>query len=341
MKDTLKTLTLLEEHLSRLAEQGIYEIERDLILERLRQLYSIVATSELLPDSLIDEPEMYGCPPVEYEPIVEDEPEVEEEIAEEPVEQEEEEEEKTLIEEVADKWLSNILQIDKQESEEPEIEEVKEEEGEQATAKAQDEELDHEVVMSLYDDDEDDEIAVAPAPETPETPEEEPIEEVVAEPKEPEFEQEQPIIIDEEPEEPEFEEVAEADEELNEPTEAEADEELNEPTEADAPQSVVLGDILGTEQITIADNLAEQVLDVATATTANLSLRQTIAINDKFILMRDLFAGNNAYYEMAIDRLDSFDNLDDAMLYIYDNFHWNPNCEGARLLMELLARKLI
>lgn len=311
MKDTLKTLTLLEEHLVRLTEQGIYEIERDLILERLRQLYSIVATSELLPDSPIDEPVMYGCPPVEYEPIAEEEteeseivPEIEEEVAEEPAEQEEEE--KTLIEEVADKWLSNILQTDKQESEEPEIEEVKEEVEEHATANAQDEELDHEVVMSLYDDDEEEE--------------EEP---VVVEEEE---------VKEEEPEAPEFEEVP-AEEELPEFKEV--------PAVAEAPQSVVLGDILGTEQITVADNLAEQVIDVATATTANLSLRQTIAINDKFILMRDLFGGNNDYYEMAIDRLDSFDNLDDAMLYIYDNFHWNPNCEGARLLMELLARKLI
>lgn len=325
MKDTLKTLTLLEEHLSRIAEQGIYEIERDLILERLRQLYSIVATSELLPDSPIDEPVMYGCRPVEYEPIVEDEPEVEEEIAEEPAEQEEEEEEeeeeKTLIEEVADKWLSNILQIDKQESEEPEIEEVKEDEGEQATAKAQDEELDHEVVMSLYDDDDEEESVTAETiAETPEEVVEEELSEEVAEPEMEVAEEEELVVIDEEPEEAELEEK---------------------PIVADAPQSVVLGDILGTEQITVADNLAEQVLDVATATSANLSLRQTIAINDKFILMRDLFAGNNDYYEMAIDRLDSFDNLDDAMLYIYDNFHWNPNCEGARLLMELLARKLI
>ena len=319
MKDTLKTLTLLEEHLVRLTEQGIYEIERDLVLERLRQLYSIVATSELLPDSPIDEPVMYGCPPVEYEPIVEDEPEVEEEIAEEPAEQEEEE--KTLIEEVADKWLSNILQTDKQESEEPEIEEVKEEVEEHATANAQDEELDHEVVMSLYDDDEEEEEPVVVEEEIPAEEELPEFEEVPAEEELPEFEE-----VPAEPETP-------AEEELPELEEV--------PAVADAPQSVVLGDILGTEQITVADNLAEQVIDVATATTANLSLRQTIAINDKFILMRDLFGGNNDYYEMAIDRLDSFDNLDDAMLYIYDNFHWNPNCEGARLLMELLARKLI
>ena len=294
MKDTLKTLTLLEEHLVRLTEQGIYEIERDLILERLRQLYSIVATSELLPDSPIDEPVMYGCPPVEYEPIAEEEteesevvPEIEEEVVEEP-----------LAEEVAPEIEEDVIEEEEIITEEPVVVAEPQE--------VADEELDHEVVMSLYDDDDEEE-------------EEEPV--VVEE-----------EVKEEEPEAPEFEEVP-AEEELPELEEV--------PAVAEAPQSVVLGDILGTEQITVADNLAEQVIDVATATTANLSLRQTIAINDKFILMRDLFGGNNDYYEMAIDRLDSFDNLDDAMLYIYDNFHWNPNCEGARLLMELLARKLI
>lgn len=311
MKDTLKTLTLLEEHLVRLTEQGIYEIERDLILERLRQLYSIVATSELLPDSLIDEPVMYGCPPVEYEPIAEEEteesevvPEIEEEVAEEP-----------LAEEVAPEIEEDVAEEEETMTEEPVVVAEPQE--------VADEELDHEVVMSLYDDDEEEEEPVVVEEE--EVKEEEPeateFEEMPAEEELPEFEE-----VPAEPETP-------AEEELPEFEEV--------PAVAEAPQSVVLGDILGTEQITVADNLAEQVIDVATATTANLSLRQTIAINDKFILMRDLFGGNNDYYEMAIDRLDSFDNLDDAMLYIYDNFHWNPNCEGARLLMELLARKLI
>ena len=45
MKDTLKILSLLEENIERVAENGIYEIERDLLLERLRGLYaSVVAT---------------------------------------------------------------------------------------------------------------------------------------------------------------------------------------------------------------------------------------------------------------------------------------------------------
>jgi hypothetical protein len=56
--------------------------------------------------------------------------------------------------------------------------------------------------------------------------------------------------------------------------------------------------------------------------------------------MRDLFAGDNEYYNSVISELDSFESLDEAMLYIYDNHHWNPNSEGVLLLMDLLSRKL-
>ncbi len=362
MKDTLKTLELLEEHIDRVAEQGIYEIERDLLLERLRGLYATIIATEAIAEEerVLDALVGIGAatpllaeeePEIEIERIYaeeqEEEPEVEEETEEEEViystEQPEEEPEvvvepeeqepkieekqaeveKTLFEEVTDKWLKNILQVDKQESEEKVEEEILEPEVVMEEPKGQpevSEELDHEVVMSLYDDDDEEE----------EEEEEPQAEESIAP-------QEETEVCEQEPEE-DIEEIIEV---VEEPAEAEEEvltEELKEPQEA--PQSVVLGDVLATEQPTLADNLAEQVMDVATASSANLSLRQAIAINDKFILMRDLFAGSNDYYEMAIEKLDSFDNLDEAMLYIYDNFHWNPNSEGARLLMELLARKL-
>ncbi len=328
MKDILKTIELFEEHIDRLAKQGIYEIERDLILERLRQLYATVTSLEVVPANDIDEPVMYGCPFAPFSPSeeVEEKPEVAEEepIAEEVPSEEPQIEEEPIEEPVVEEALEEMVEEVPEEEPEP-IEEVAVPTEEPEVVAEQpaevSEELDHEVVMSLYDDDDDDDEA--------------PQEEVVEKVEEPEPIAEEPIA--EEPEE--IEEVVEEEmasiAEEQEPIE----EDVVEPQSA--PQSVVLGDILASEQPTLADNLAEQVLDVATATSSNLSLRQTIAINDKFILMRDLFANNNDYYEMAIDRLDSFDNLDDAMLYIYDNFHWNPNCEGARLLMELLARKLI
>lgn len=327
MKDTLKILSLLEENIERVTENGIYEIERDLLLERLRGLYASVVATEAVAeeDRVLDAlmgigvvlPDEESEPEIEIERIYAEEgEELETESA---IEPEPEEEEKTLIEEVADKRLANIVQADEQELEEDEavVEESIVEE-EPIAEVVENDELDHEAVMSLYDDDEEEE-------------EEEPEEESAEEEIEEEVVPEEPEVEEDPAEEPAEEEVV-----VFEESEPEAEE----AAEVE-PQKVVLGDILLSEQTTVADNLAEQgVVDVATVASSVLTLRETIGVNDKYILMRDLFASNNDYYEQAIEKLDSFDSLDEAMLYIYDNFHWNPNCEGARLLMELLARKL-
>mgnify|MGYP003299319754 CR=1 FL=1 len=323
MKDTLKTLELLEEHIDCLAEQGIYEIERDLLLESLRRMYTsvlsidTVAEEEKVIDALLGLPkeffepsdeEMYGCPPAEFKEII-----PEEEVAEEPIAT-------SIEEEVAEPTAEPTAEPEPIEEEKEDIAEVAEAAETQPGSQPESDEIDHEALISLYDDDDEEEPAV----------EEESTEEIASE--EPEVAEEEQLI-EEEP-------IIEVEQEEEEPVVEEEEEPITMEEEEES-QSVVLGDILSADQPTLADNLAEQIgTDVATAVGSNLSLRQTIAINDKFILLRDLFGGNNDYYEAAIEKLDSFDNLDEAMLYIYDHFHWNPNSEGARLLMELLARKL-
>ena len=107
MKDTLKTIELLEEHIDRLAESGIYEIERDLLLERLRGLYATalsieaIAEEELLIGALVGLQEE-GVEPAEEpaeEEVAEEEPA--EEPIEEPIEEPVEEEVAPVEEEVA------------------------------------------------------------------------------------------------------------------------------------------------------------------------------------------------------------------------------------------------
>ena len=44
--------------------------------------------------------------------------------------------------------------------------------------------------------------------------------------------------------------------------------------------------------------------------------------------------------EHAVDRLNAFGDLDECMIYITENFDWNPNSDGAKLLVDLLERKL-
>lgn len=339
MKHTLKTLELLEEHIDLLAENGIYEIERDLLLERLRGLYASVvaleakAEEERVLDALMglgvvaevaaEEPE------IEVERIYaepEEEPE-EECICDEPVEEPELEEpdfeEKAEVEAApvgANRFIGAI--------EEPTAPEEPEAEPEPAFEEVEPE--------------------VAPAPEV-----EEMVEPEIEEESEPAFEPESEVIPvpeqidhkaalslydDEDDEEPAAEPAPEeqiVEEEPEEEPVEEVEESTEEPIEEEQPAAPV-------EKVTLAELLAaENTVDVATAASSTLSLRQSIGINDKYILMRDLFAGDADYYESAISALDEFDNLDEAMLYIHDNFRWSPNSEGARLLMELLACKLI
>ena len=102
-----------------------------------------------------------------------------------------------------------------------------------------------------------------------------------------------------------------------------------------------IADAMSGSKHTLADTLshpaplAEQITHSATT-----SLRDAIGINDKFLLIRDLFAGDEHEYEKAITELDSFDNLDDCLIYIAENYAWNPNSEGAKFMMQLLERKL-
>ena len=68
-------------------------------------------------------------------------------------------------------------------------------------------------------------------------------------------------------------------------------------------------------------------------------LRRAIGINDKFLLIRDLFGGDGEAYEQAIGTLNAFDDFDECMIYIAENYAWNPNSDGAKFMMELLERK--
>lgn len=98
------------------------------------------------------------------------------------------------------------------------------------------------------------------------------------------------------------------------------------------PHVQTLGEKLAAERETaVAEVRREPITD----------LRRAVGINDKFLLIRDLFGGNGSLYEITIRRLNEFDNLDDCLIYITEHFNWNPNSDGAQLMMELLERKFV
>ena len=291
MKDIISALNLAQSLARQIDAKEVSAIERDLALEKLRNIYDLLLGVTAAAE--------------EQEPLAESVIELSEELVDEVEEFDNSEEE---VAEVAEP--------------EPEPEPEQEPEQEPEIEVRPKTKLAHSAILALYDDEEEEtEEEVAPA-------EEEGVveEEVVAE-EEPEkvvIDMTEPIV------EVEPEEVAEG----AEPAAAEAEEEQ--------PVKVVLGEVLGADQTTLADRIAADApADVASVANAQKSLVEMIGLNDKFILLRDLFHNNHDYYEAAIDQLDEFEDIDEAMLFIHDNFQWNPNSEGAKLLVEMLSNKLL
>ncbi len=122
-----------------------------------------------------------------------------------------------------------------------------------------------------------------------------------------------------------------------EPHPAAAPRPVSQTREEEAPKR--LGDVLGSGVTTLADRLVNDTQPTL-AMSRITDLRKAIGLNDKFLMVRDLFDGDVARYEDTIDTLNDFDDLDDCMIYIIENFAWNPDLEGAKLLVSLIERKL-
>ncbi|MDY0201870.1 MAG: hypothetical protein RBR40_12880 [Tenuifilaceae bacterium] len=70
-------------------------------------------------------------------------------------------------------------------------------------------------------------------------------------------------------------------------------------------------------------------------------LTKAIGINDKFLFTKELFGGNAEVYAKTIKKLNDFDNINDAIIFIQDNFSWDDGNEAADQLIELVRRKLL
>lgn len=108
------------------------------------------------------------------------------------------------------------------------------------------------------------------------------------------------------------------------------------PIEVEQPQR--LGDVIARDVTTLADKMAEE--QPTAAFNRIQSIRAAIGLNDKFLLIRDLFDGDAALYEDTIAQLDDYTDLDECMIFIVENFQWNPDSEGAKMLVSLIERKL-
>jgi hypothetical protein len=111
--------------------------------------------------------------------------------------------------------------------------------------------------------------------------------------------------------------------------------------EPEAERPKTLADAISPSTPTLADTLAvptplgEEILN-----SRIVSLRDGIGLNDKFLMIRDLFDGDDEAYDEAISALDRLETMDDCMIHIIENYAWNPDSEGSKFIMQLLERKL-
>lgn len=117
------------------------------------------------------------------------------------------------------------------------------------------------------------------------------------------------------------------------------------PAAETAEHTAVLGEVINAGTTTVADAIAaSQPEDVAShiAHSDRIDdLNRAIGVNDKFIMIRDLFGGDGEAYAKAIADLNAFTDFDECLVYIASNYRWNPDSDGTRMLMELLTRKLL
>ncbi|MBQ3582633.1 MAG: hypothetical protein II976_06775 [Alistipes sp.] len=113
------------------------------------------------------------------------------------------------------------------------------------------------------------------------------------------------------------------------------------PAPVEEERRVTIADAIAATTQTLADTIvAPNALAEEINHSKIASLRDGIGINDKFLMIRDLFDGDDEAYDEAITALDSLESMDDCMIHIIENYTWNPDTEGSKFIMQLLERKL-
>lgn len=127
------------------------------------------------------------------------------------------------------------------------------------------------------------------------------------------------------------------------------------PVEEEIPyEPVIIGDMEEKEetgfeleaQETLGDRLQQQEDHSLAAKlqheAAVKDLRTTIGINDKFLLVNELFGGSMEKYNKSIENLNDLKTLNGALIYMNElriELQWNSSNEAYKKLLELVHRK--
>ena len=101
------------------------------------------------------------------------------------------------------------------------------------------------------------------------------------------------------------------------------------------------------ENVTVKDKISEKQQSESVADkvdkTKTTSLKLAIGINDKFFFINELFEGNMKEYNEAIEKLDSFENIDvtnNFLNLLTDKYNWNKDSDAYEQLLGFIHKKL-
>jgi hypothetical protein len=95
------------------------------------------------------------------------------------------------------------------------------------------------------------------------------------------------------------------------------------------------------EEVKVSVQESEEASKKAAGIGRVSDIRKAIGINDRYLMIRDLFGGDAAAFDEAVVRLNGFDDLNDAMLFIHDTYRWDNNSDASKLMVDVLVRKLM
>lgn len=107
----------------------------------------------------------------------------------------------------------------------------------------------------------------------------------------------------------------------------------------------ILADKFGKNQAFINETLAREVhkKDVSSLMQSKpiRDIEAAIGVNEKYLIVRELFNGDTDSYLNTIRILNNSANFNEAFNYIHINFNWNLESEAAQKLLDLVRRRFI
>ena len=86
----------------------------------------------------------------------------------------------------------------------------------------------------------------------------------------------------------------------------------------------------------------QTIAEITNAKTGK-TLSESIALNDKFIFVRELFGNQFSEYETALKHLDTLSNFTSVEQYcnttLWNKFNWTERGSAAARFMEVLKKK--